>query len=86
MIILSKNLSALIVANIIAVCLMLIQIIDVTWGRNTKFAMVSFAVVSVVVSIYNIQIYPYEDRRIMSYGLSAISLSILSIGGTLLLH
>ena len=48
--------------------------------------MVGLAFVPLVIAVYNISVYPHEDRRVMSFGLSALSLSFLSVVGTLVLH
>lgn len=77
---------SLTVANAIGVALMLTQLHDSEWGTNTKFIMVSFSFIPAVIGIYNISVYPHEDRRVMSFGLSALVLAFLSAVGTLILH
>ena len=76
----------LLAANIVASILMLAQLLDYEWSRNTKFVMVSLAFAPIVIAIYNISVYPHDDRRVMSFGLSALCLAFLSIIGTLVLH
>ena len=74
------------VANAIGVALMLAQLLDYEWSRNSKFVMVCFSFIPTIIAIYNISVYQHEDRRIMSFGLSALALGFLSALGTLSLH
>ena len=80
------SISSLLFANLVGLGLMLAQLLDYDWSRNTKFVMVGLAFVPLVIAVYNISVYPHEDRRVMSFGLSALSLSFLSVVGTLVLH
>ena len=77
---------SLLTANIVGACLMFAQLLDYDWSRNTKFVMVCLAFVPAIVALYNMSTYPHEDKRIMSFGLSALALAFLSVVGTLLLH
>lgn len=77
---------SLLTANIVGACLMFAQLLDYDWSRNTKFVMVCLAFVPAIVALYNMSTYPHEDKRIMSFGLSALALAFLSAVGTLLLH
>ena len=77
---------SLLVANIFGTCLMLAQLLNYDWNRNTKFVLVSLAFVPAIIALYNISTHPHEDKRIMSFGLSALALAFLSVVGTLLLH
>lgn len=80
------SISSLLFANIIGGVLMLAQLLDYEWTKNSKFVMVGLAFVPTVIAIYNVSVYPHEDKRIMSFGLSALSLAFLSVIGTLVLH
>ncbi len=77
---------SLLVANSIGVCLMFVQLFDYEWSRNSKFVMVCFAFVPAIIALYNISVYPHDDKRIMSFGLSALAFAFLSVVGTLILH
>jgi hypothetical protein len=81
-----SSIVSLLAANAVGVVLMLAQLLDYEWTKNSKFVMTGLAFVPTVIAIYNISVYPHEDRRVMSFGLSALSLAFLSVVGTLTLH
>ena len=80
------SLVSLSIANLVGAALMFAQLLDYEWSINTKFVMVSFSFIPAVIGLYNISVYPHEDKRVMSFGLSALVLAFLSAIGTLILH
>lgn len=77
---------SLFTANAIGLALVLFQSVENEWSRNFKFAIISISLLPIVIAAYNINVFPHDDRRIMSFGLSATLLGFLAIIGTLFLH
>lgn len=82
----SSKYAGITVANAVGLILLIWQMNQGDWTKESKFVAISLCIVIAVIGIYNAGSEHNDDRTMLTASLSCISIALMSAIGTLLLH